>query len=106
MEHVVVVGVGRAKPGQEEQAEEAMRTMVAASHEEEGCLRYKYSRDTADPARFVIVELWRSQADLDAHFAAPHMAVFMAALGDLEAPPDIYFCEPRPVGDPVKGTLA
>lgn len=106
METVVVVAIGRAKPGSEAAAEASMRTMVAASHEEEGCLRYTCNRDTSDPLRFVIVELWRSQADLDAHFVTPHMAEFMTALDALEGPPEVIFCEPLQAGDLAKGSLA
>jgi len=83
-----------------------MRALVAASHTEEGCLRYTLNRDVSDPSRLLIVEVWRSQADLDAHFQAPHMAVFMASLESLDSPPDIFFCQPVPTGDLVKGTLA
>jgi DNA polymerase-4 len=42
-----------------------------------------FSADLTDPGRFYIFERWESQAALEQHFAAPHMARFQQALGPL-----------------------
>lgn len=62
-------------------AKEAIATMVAASRAEEGCIEYTFTTDVLDPTRLHIVEKWRDQAALVAHFATPHMAAFQAAIG-------------------------
>lgn len=66
-----------------EQATAAAVEMMHATRQEAGCLRYAFSADLEDPARFHIVEHWESDEALKAHFAAPHMAAFQAALGGL-----------------------
>lgn len=76
--------------------------MIEGTHGEEGCLTYALHRDKADPNRFVIVERWRSQEDLDAHFSQPHMAVMAGLADSLAGPPAVVFCEPLPHGEPAK----
>jgi quinol monooxygenase YgiN len=56
-------------------------TMLAATRQEDGCLEYAFSQDLADPDLFRIVERWRDEAALAAHFQTPHMAAFQRALG-------------------------
>ncbi|CAN5408415.1 hypothetical protein BH18ACT1_BH18ACT1_18500 [soil metagenome] len=103
--NVVVVAVVRTKEGKQDEAIEVVRSFLEPSHAEEGCLRYALHRDTSDPRRFVLVEHWRSQADLDSHFTKPHMAN-IGKLNDLvEGAPDLIFLAPVPLGDDVKGQL-
>ena len=59
----------------------AAATMIAATRLEDGCEEYAFSQDLVDPGLFRIVERWRDEAALAAHFQTPHMAVFSAALG-------------------------
>ena len=68
-----VVAIFTAKPGFEQKLESLFRSAVDATLREEGCIRYEIHRDLANPRRFVFIEAWRSQADLDRHLAAPHM---------------------------------
>ncbi len=84
---------------------EILRGVIAASHAEDGCVKYTLHRATTDPGAFSIVEKWRSQADLDAHFKEPHLEPVADALELLCEPPRILFCEPVEVGDPDKGSL-
>jgi quinol monooxygenase YgiN len=58
--------------------------MVTASNAEEGCIAYAFTQDLGDPSILHIVEKWRNEAALAAHFAAPHMATFLAAVGQLD----------------------
>lgn len=105
MSEVVVVAVFRVKPGSEERVEDALRTLIALSHEHEGCIRYALQRDTLEPGRFAMVERWRSRADLDAHLAVPHPPEVAEAFGLLAEPPVVMFCDPVPAGDPERGVL-
>lgn len=65
-------------------ARAAIAEMVAASNAEEGCLAYAFTQDLLDPSILHIVEKWRDEAALAAHFATPHMAAFGAAVRGLE----------------------
>jgi len=58
-----------------------------------GCLRFSLGHDVVDPGRYELVELWQSQADLDAHSGSATFSRTRAALGEcrtLQARPDRY----------------
>ena len=62
---------------------EATNTMRNATLAEDGCVEYRFSFAIDNPNVVLIFEEWRDQDALTAHFAAPHMAVFQAALGQV-----------------------
>ena len=105
MDEVTVVAVAKVKPEHEERALELLRQVIEASHGEDGCVKYTLHRSKNEPGTFSIVERWRSQEDLDAHFGRDHMAPMQEVFGYLVEPPTILFCEPMPVGDAAKGAL-
>lgn len=102
---VTVIATFTVKPEQEDEALAILRGVVEATHGEEGCVRYTLHRANNKPNTWSIVEQWRSQEDLDAHFTQPHMQPMAEAVGMLAEPPTILFCEPVAVGDPEKGSL-
>jgi quinol monooxygenase YgiN len=104
-DEVTVVALFRVKPDGVERALEVLRGLIEASHGEEGCVKYTLHRAKNEPHSYCIVERWRSQADLDAHFGRPHMAPLQEAVALLAEPPQILFCEPIAAGDPEKGSL-
>ena len=86
-----VVAVLPAKPGQEETVRAALTALVEPTRAEEGCLSYDLYESAAAPGTFVTVELWRGQADLDAHLKTPHVQQALGAAGDaLDGPPAIH----------------
>jgi quinol monooxygenase YgiN len=61
------------------------REFVARSRVEPGCVLYELWQDRDQPAKMTILEIWESQAHLDAHLAqswfkewAPRMEAMMA----------------------------
>ena len=104
-DQVTVIATVKVKPEDQDRALEILKGVVAASHGEEGCVKYTFHRATNEPGAFAIVEVWRSQEDLEAHFKEPHMAPIAEAFGMLSEPPQILFCEPVAIGDSGKGTL-
>lgn len=58
--------------------------MVAASHQEAGCIAYTFTTDVLDPSTLHIVEKWQDEAALAAHFATPHMAAFQQAISGVD----------------------
>ena len=78
---LVVAGYVKLDPAKVETATEAARAVMAATRQEEGCISYTFSADLDEPGHFHIFEEWESQAALDAHFKAPHMAEFQKAMG-------------------------
>ena len=102
---VTVIATFTLKPEQEDEALEILKGVVAASHGEDGCLLYTLHRASNKPHTWSIVEKWRSQEDLDAHFKMPHMQPMANAVEMLAEPPTILFSEPVAVGDESKGSL-
>jgi quinol monooxygenase YgiN len=81
---IVVLGEVRVAEGAIDAVREAIATMETESRKEPGCHTYAFSVDVSDPSMVRISEVWESMADLQAHFATPHMAAFGAALGKLD----------------------
>ena len=105
-----VVGVvhDQAAEGRGDAAIAALEACAVRTHEEPGCLTYALHRDNADPLHLVLVERWRSQADLDAHLQLPHVAdlfAFAGTPGNLSAPPELTFLTGLGLGAPDKGSL-
>lgn len=101
----VVVATLVAKPDRLGDVEQFAREMIIPTHAEAGCQKYALNRSTSDPNTFVLVEVWRSQEDLEAHFVQPHMADLGALMDALAEPAQIHFLEPYPLGDEAKGAL-
>jgi quinol monooxygenase YgiN len=105
-----VVGVVHVRPaeGKVDDVVAAFTACIEKTHEEEGCLAYALHRDSADPSHLVLVERWRSQADLDAHMTQPYVADLFAVAGTpgmLAAPPELSFVAPLSIGRPDKAVL-
>lgn len=54
----------------------ALRTTIATTRKEAGCILYAFAEDVSEPGVFRIVERWESWETLAAHGKAPHMKVW------------------------------
>lgn len=81
---LIVLATARLGDGALERGREAIAAMVAASNAEPGCIAYAFTQDLGDPGVIHIVEKWRDEAALAAHFGTPHMAAFQQALAGLD----------------------
>ena len=77
---IVVMGEVRMGDGEIDRLQPDMATQMAATHAEDGCEQYIFSRDVTDPNLLLVTERWRDEAALNAHMKAPHMAVFNAVI--------------------------
>lgn len=83
----------RARPGRGDELARLLEGLVAPTHAEPGCERYELWRDEADPREFVFVEVWSSQAELDAHAASAHLAAAAERFAELvERGPELRHC--------------
>ncbi len=97
MSELQVVATIPAKPEAADAIREALKTLVAATLEEQGCLAYELFESASAPGTFVTVERWVDSAALDAHMAMPHVAAaFAAADGALAG--DVAIHPLQPVG--------
>lgn len=76
---VIIAGTVRVPPENLARFRPHQDAMLAASRAEDGCITYSYAVDVQDPGLIRVFEVWRDQAAIDAHFQAPHMAVWRAA---------------------------
>ena len=76
MSDLQVVATIPAKPEAADAIREALKTLVAATQAEEGCLSYELFESASAPGTFVTVERWTDQAALDAYQNHPqHVAL-------------------------------
>ena len=80
---LLIAGTIRVQPEDRDAAVAAMAEMMAETAQEEGCVSYDFSADLTQPELFHLFEEWESEEHLKAHFVAPHMAVFQAAIANL-----------------------
>ena len=107
MSEIVVVGSLKARLGKEEETAEALGTLVAPTHAEDGCILYSLHQGVADKTRFAFVERWVSQAKLDAHLGSTHIAAVLARADELlSEAPDIVVYSALAQGEERKGSLA
>jgi len=75
---LLVIGTIRMPAENLNEARYAMREMIEASLEEEGCEAYSYSEDVLEPGLVHVNEIWRDREALDAHFETEHLAEWRA----------------------------
>jgi quinol monooxygenase YgiN len=75
-EPLTVVARVRAKTGQEARLRQELQRLVAPTLAEAGCLRYDLHESTTEHGWFLLYEIWKSEADLDAHFQTPYLRAF------------------------------
>ena len=80
---LIVAGTIKVDPADVSRLSAAAAEMMAATHEEPGCIEYVFSISVADPGNVQIFEVWESAEDLEKHFTLPHMATFQTTLKDL-----------------------
>ncbi|GLK79860.1 hypothetical protein GCM10008174_16010 [Methylopila turkensis] len=72
-----------ARPDKAADLRQLLDGMLAPSRGEPGNLRYDLWVDQADPARFVLDELYVDEAAVAAHRASPHFQAYLTRVGDL-----------------------
>ena len=76
---ILVVGTVRAPAGKLDALKDAIATMIAETHKEDGCIRYAFAQDLLDPGLMHVSEAWRDREALAAHGKSAHMADWRAA---------------------------
>src|SRR5512140_3091191 len=76
-----------ARPDTVDAVRGILRSLIAPTRAEPGCLKYELFQNVDDPTDFTFVETFASDAALAAHAAAPYVASLAATLGPLTARP-------------------
>ena len=83
----------RVKPEGRERFLAAIETDALGSERDEpGCLRFNVLQDQRDENVYYFFEVYRDEAALEAHRAAPHYAVWRAAADTLDGPTEAIRC--------------
>jgi quinol monooxygenase YgiN len=80
---VKIMAILVARPGRADDLKALLFSMAAPSRAEPGNLRWDVWQDQADPARFVLDELFVDNAAITAHRATPHFSNYIAHINDL-----------------------
>ncbi|MDH2435509.1 putative quinol monooxygenase [Pokkaliibacter sp. MBI-7] len=83
MEALTIMAYVRAQQGQSLHLGRALIELVEPSRAEEGCQAFDVHQSLDDQDLWVIVERWRNEDDLQAHFRQPHMQHFIDRLPEL-----------------------
>jgi len=85
----------RVKPGERQRFLAAIEADATGSERDEpGCLRFNVLQDQQDRDIYYFFEVYRDEAALEAHRAAPHYAVWRAAADTLDGTPQLQRCDP------------
>jgi len=84
----------RVKPAERERFLKAIEVDALGSERDEpGCLRFNVLQDAQDQNVYYFFEVYRDEAALEAHRAAPHYAVWRAAVDTLDGAPEATRCQ-------------
>ena len=67
---------------------------LGSEGDEPGCLRFNVLQDKSDANVYYFYEVYKDQAAIEAHRAAPHYAVWKAAADTLDGPTERVECTP------------
>ena len=78
---ILIVGTISVDPGRRRDLLAAIAPLVGRTRDEEpGCLDYAFMADTVEADRVVVVERWRDEQSLAAHFEHPNFLATKTAL--------------------------
>lgn len=80
---VTVIATFQARPGKENELQQALTSLVAPTRQEAGCLNYDLHVLSENPGRFLFHENWTSKAALDAHLQSPHIKALLPRVPEL-----------------------
>jgi quinol monooxygenase YgiN len=75
------------KPGKEGEFIKVAKEMVENSQKEEGCQSYMLYQDPYEKTNFIVVEKYKNQAAVDAHFGMPYFKEFGPKIADITSGP-------------------
>ena len=68
---LTVIAYMKAAPGKEDELRRELEALIEPTSQEDGFVNYDLHQHVEDPGAFFLYENWESDADLDAHLAAP-----------------------------------
>ena len=89
-EKIRVVARVAALPDTVEEVNSVLMALIEPTRQEQGCIQYELQQNLANPADFVFVEEWESEASLNTHLNTLHLKEAVDRISRLTAePPEI-----------------
>jgi quinol monooxygenase YgiN len=80
---LVAIGEIQAQIPQREAVQRAMLDAQSAAQQEDGCLGFMFAEVVGEPGRFLVVERWRDEVALQAHYGSASFAAYQRSIGPL-----------------------
>jgi quinol monooxygenase YgiN len=102
---ILAVGEINAQIPERGAVERVMLAAQSAAREQDGCESYTFAAVIGSPGQFFVLQRWRDQAALEAHFRSESFAAYQAAIAPLlvrDTEFDIYAVDQsiRPLAPP------
>jgi len=86
---VLVIGSAQGIPQNREEVLRRVKKLQDAARKESGCVDYNWSQSLDDSNKFIIFEIWDSEASLQAHLDSEHVKEFKQVV------PDLFVSDPQ-----------
>ena len=87
---IVVIATTHAREGKEDKVRDILTALVVESRQEPGNVQYDLLVGEEDPRRFVIYEVWESEAAMNKHLRSTHVSVAHSFADELnDVPPEV-----------------
>lgn len=80
MEGLKIIATIVVKESFKDEMIQILHKVVDETRKESGVISYDLHQDQKDPLKFVILEFWKSQADIDMHNETAHFKEFISAI--------------------------
>ncbi len=87
MEKITVTAHIQVRAGREAEAEQVLRSLVAPTRTEPGCMGYDLFVMPEKPGCYLFIETWQSREHLDLHLQQSHVQAFISRSEELLAEP-------------------
>ncbi|MHA6534479.1 putative quinol monooxygenase [Paenibacillus sp. BAC0078] len=87
---IIIHALMQVNPDREEQFLAEAKTLLAATHKEEGNLSYELYKHAEQENAYIMVEIWRDMEAVSSHNTSAHFTGFAGKAGEfLTAPLDV-----------------
>lgn len=80
MSQLSIVAAIVVKDSYKDELEKVFRNLVDHTRKEEGNVSYDLHQDVKNPLKYTIIEVWKSQDDINKHNDTPHFKEFLTAI--------------------------
>jgi quinol monooxygenase YgiN len=77
MTELKIIAVIVVKPAHQKELEKICQAVVDGTRKEEGNVSYELHQDVKNPLKYIILEVWKSQAAIDTHNETEHFKKFV-----------------------------